>query len=569
MPPSSRPLTFLACLLLLAALLAGGSTHSGYLSDVVLELLACPILMLLAWHHLSVPALTPSPPRRLALIFTLALLAVPLLQVIPLSPSLGIWPRGSLKLADGLDLIGMTNIWRPLSAAPEATWLAWLSLLPPVALFWAVADLGRGSRRLLCSLIVLIGAASVVLAFLQLAGGPNSELRFYEFTNRDEAVGFFANRNHLAAFLYCASLFTGVGAFALLSEVGTPTRKNNQSASIFVIALAFCLLAAMTAVQAMARSRAGVLLQGVALISLIALAPPAFAVAQGRSHIRKILVLVAILSAAVIGQLLLYRFVDRFAYESIQADARVTFLRNTIEAARAYMPFGSGLGSFVRVYGTFEKPADTIADRFANHAHDDWAELWLETGVAGLVLAALFVAWVVATAFTLWKAPEDGEPLIDRLLQRAGLVAIALLLAHSFVDYPIRTEAIMAVFALAAGLQMAPPPDPFHSMAQGSLSSLFKRRRRHRLNESEPTYSRADIASAQTHPAASAEAARSVQAIGSQRWQTAAPWPEEWRGTQSAPGTPAKAAPREAGPPAQGWGPGASKPPPHDEPETK
>lgn len=546
MPSSNTPLMLLACLLLLTALLTGGGTHSGFLSDAVLEIMACPILLLLAWRHLTAPAAAPVPSRRAALAFTAALLALPLLHLIPINTGLPLWPAGSLKVMADLDLVAPRAAWRPLSAAPELTWLAWLSLLPSVALFWAVAHLGPNPRRLLCALIVAVGAASVVVSFLQMTGGQNSEWRFYEVTNRQEAVGFFANRNHLAAFLYCATLFTGAGALSLISEFGALTHKREQSATIFVVALSFCLIAALTAVQAMARSRAGVLLHGLALISLIALAPPTLIVGQAQSHIRKILVLVSILSAAVFGQLLLYRFVDRFAYESLQGDARLTFLGNTLEAARAYLPFGSGLGTFVRVYGTFEKPADTLANRFANHAHNDWAELWLETGIPGLILAAVFLLWLAMQAFKLRRTPPDGEPVIDVLLQRAGVAAIVLLLLHSFVDYPIRTSAIMAVFALAAGLQIPPYPAAGQAADPKPLSKLFKRRRRHHHDADEPSHATAVAASqAGVEGEVATEAPRAVQAIESKRWEAAAPWPEAWTATPSTAALPSSPEPKE------------------------
>ncbi len=51
-----------------------------------------------------------------------------------------------------------------------------------------------------------MGAGSALLGLLQLANGPGSSLYFYEETNRTEAVGFFANRNHFAAMIYCITV---------------------------------------------------------------------------------------------------------------------------------------------------------------------------------------------------------------------------------------------------------------------------------------------------------------------------------------------------------------------------
>ena len=59
------------------------------------------------------------------------------------------------------------------------------------------------------SLLELIGA---FLGILQVAQGPTSALRFYQFTNPNEAVGFFANRNHFAALVNVLILLTAAWA---------------------------------------------------------------------------------------------------------------------------------------------------------------------------------------------------------------------------------------------------------------------------------------------------------------------------------------------------------------------
>jgi O-antigen ligase len=41
---------------------------------------------------------------------------------------------------------------------------------------------------------------------------------------------------------------------------------------------------------------------------------------------------------------------------------------------------------------------------FANHAHNDILELWLETGVAGAFVAALCAIWVLRHSLRVWRA---------------------------------------------------------------------------------------------------------------------------------------------------------------------
>ncbi len=162
-------------------------------------------------------------------------------------------------------------------------------------------------------------------------------------------------------------------------------------------------------------------------------------------------------------QFALYRILQRFAIDPL-ADARIPFARTTYEAASSYWPFGSGVGTFVPVYATFEKVQDAIPGVYVNHAHNDFLEIWLETGGVGVVLMGLFALWLAYRFAKAWRRGFPGAQEIDRVLARAATVVIVLLLAHSLLDYPLRTAAMMTVFAFACALLVEPldPPDREH-----------------------------------------------------------------------------------------------------------
>ena len=96
--------------------------------------------------------------------------------------------------------------------APAATWLSLVSLLPPLAVFFATLLMSFRQRRLLSAWMLAFGAVSVFLGLSQVAGGPTSLLRLFANTNPTEAVGFFANRNHFAALLYVMILLAAAWA---------------------------------------------------------------------------------------------------------------------------------------------------------------------------------------------------------------------------------------------------------------------------------------------------------------------------------------------------------------------
>jgi hypothetical protein len=228
---------------------------------------------------------------------------------------------------------------------------------------------------------------------------------------------------------------------------------------------------------------------------------------------------------------------ERFAVYPL-ADARLPLARNTVEAALTYMPLGSGLGTFVPVYAMFEKPADAIMATFANHAHNDVLELWLNTGALGLIFFGMFVVWLALRSLEIWRsAPPEGASELDWTLVRAATIAVALLLAHSLADYPLRTGAMMAVMAFACALLIEPPV-----VAQGAIQQLQASPKKTRLPDM-PRLAPAMTTSAAPKPT-SVPAQASSSEVGplssEQRWGPDVNWPEEWSKSSKSPGRNAK-----------------------------
>jgi O-antigen ligase len=81
-----------------------------------------------------------------------------------------------------------------------------------------------------------------------------------------------------------------------------------------------------------------------------------------------------------------------------------------------------------------------------NHAHNDYAELILELGVAGIILIFAFLAWWVVSVWRVWSFGDFGP------FAQAASIASGAVLVHSIVDFPLRTAAISAVFAMCLAL---------------------------------------------------------------------------------------------------------------------
>lgn len=471
----------LSALTVILSLLLGGGTRSGFLSDAILQLAALPLLLFALWRVLDARF---APPGKWALRLCLAFALTPLLQLVPLPPEIWTALPSRTPVLESFQLIGSEPPFAALSVAPHATWLAGLSLIPPLAIFLGVIQLDARERRLLSLAMLAFGMAGVLLGLLQVAQGPQSGLRFFEVTNPLEAAGFFANRNHYAAFLYALTLFAAAWAVDAAMRAGSaPPGQMMQTRAAMALAASFTVLVALVGAQAMARSRAGLALTMLALLGSFAIASSSTRRNGGRtSGVTATRLLAGVIAVAMTfaAQFALYRILERFSSDPI-VDARLPFARNTIEAARAFMPAGSGMGTFTSVYGLFEKPRDALVDAYANRAHNDVLEFWLEAGAPGVALMGGFALWLGARTFAVWRRRQrrsEGEGTridpIDLNLRRAASLVAALLAAHSLVDYPLRTSAMAAIMAFACALlvdsplkteagetaKMEPHPDP-------------------------------------------------------------------------------------------------------------
>ena len=74
----------LCSFVIVASLILGGGTRGGFLSDAILQLIAIPLFFVSLWRLLETP-LTKQ--MRLAMFFCVAIVAIPLVQLIPLQRS--------------------------------------------------------------------------------------------------------------------------------------------------------------------------------------------------------------------------------------------------------------------------------------------------------------------------------------------------------------------------------------------------------------------------------------------------------------------------------------------------
>jgi O-antigen ligase len=429
---------------LFACLILGGSVQAIW-GNAVLQLAGIAII---AWGALERPGTAMSrPARQLALIAALAIFWV-LVQLIPLPAAwwTELGPRA--EFAEVYARLGLPLPALPLSVAPYATLSTLLTLIPPIALYVAVERLHAYRTAFLVAALAAGTLGGILLGLLQVnsAGSVQSPYYLYPDVNVGAATGFFANANHMASLLLATLPFLAALA------AGARLSQRRQSGAVITGAAALALVVVV-----------GIVLNGsLAAFALLpaVLVGSALIVFPVTSRLRRGAVVgAAILLAGGVAALNLTAIgggnVGAAPVEAVSS--RPAIFANTANAARAYFPFGSGLGTYRNVYDRFEDP-DRVSRTRSSHAHNDYAELALELGLPGILLILLFAFWWARAAMQTWRSPEP------EVYARAAAVASAAILAHSLVDYPLRTAAMAAVFAMSlaflAGRVRAAPGEP-------------------------------------------------------------------------------------------------------------
>ena len=441
--PRPRSLAGWALALVMVSVIFGGASRENALRVLLVELVSLPVLFLslravldgARWREIAGP---------LGLIA--AILAIPLLQLIPLPP--GVWQAlpGREAMTAGLAAAGLTPGWLPFSMSPEDTHASALALTAPIAMFLVVQTLDPDESRSAMGVYLILAVLGLGLGAVQLSSGQAFLGYLYRTTNHGSLVGFFANRNHEASYLLAMLPF---------SAVFIARRDRGGRAELFGTAGWFMIVLVIAALGAV-HSRAGLLLAAPALVGCVAVAWRAGA---GRRRTRTLLILSGMIAAgvAVVLALALAPNLSRFSEDPGQ-ETRLRSWPHVEQAATEHLPFGAGIGAFDRVYRAAE-PVELITPTYLNHAHNDYLELWLEAGWAGAAVLVAVLGWLAWMSAKAWRRPPGG----GADLQRAASIAVGLVVLHSFVDYPLRTLSMAVLFAFCCSVLCWPSPATGHA----------------------------------------------------------------------------------------------------------
>ena len=125
---------------------------------------------------------------------------------------------------------------------------------------------------------------------------------------------------------------------------------------------------------------------------------------------------------------------------------RVDITRDAVRMWRERPVLGFGLGSFPHAYPHYRS---FYTDRYVNQAHNDYAQLLVETGVLGAGAMMWFIVALYRPAFGRRRDPRHDVGAAVRLAALTGCTGI---LVHSLVDFNLQIPANAAMFYVCAAI---------------------------------------------------------------------------------------------------------------------
>jgi O-antigen ligase len=288
-------------------------------------------------------------------------------------------------------------------------------------------------RRILAATVVTTGLLLTVEAFLQAAGGDTRIYGLWRPRFDFAVFGPYVNRNHFAAYQVMAIPLAMAFAGGAIVELGRHWRRRTLgflalgdaagSVAIGLTVVAMTLVAGLLATQSRGAFAGFAVACAVMLLAFR----------------RKGMALAALGLAAALGVAWIGLADLAHAFASRGMKGRLDVWADVLHMVPHFPLLGAGLNAF----GTAYPPYQTASPGYYwGEAHNEYLQVLVDAGVAGLTLAALALGLLLRAAFR-----GAGRSPID-----AGLLAALLgALCHNLVDFNWQIPANAATFAALAG----------------------------------------------------------------------------------------------------------------------
>lgn len=378
-------------------------------------------------------------------------------QIIPLWQSaVRVLSPTKWELCSKLKITGAAST---LSVNPYTTEMHLYRVIGYVALFFVVSKVAQSRKVALtfAGAITTVAAAAAFYGLIQYFTNNQLPSLYVKKYYLDRASGPFVNPNHFAGFLeICLPI-----SLSLLFISKRPRAPSNElflaeRARLFLldlsqrpyrlILLGVVVLLSLGIVFSM--SRLGILSAAVSLLVFAAVV----AAGSARSRVARLSAVLGV-TGIIIGANILMGLNEVSKRYSVLFDKDVGWRSGvwnwSLKVALDYPIAGTGLGTFQFVSPMYKTP-ETNAGQF-DEAHNDYLNLWSDTGTVGLLLGVSFiVVWLAVILRGMGGSKRHQNFLL------AGCVAsLFAMLVHSIGDFNLQIPSNAAYLAIILGIGVA------------------------------------------------------------------------------------------------------------------
>lgn len=426
-------------LFFVALALLGGSSRPDPIQNAALRPIAA-LLLIPALYRLRIADLAGT---RALLALGGLLVGWMILQLIPMPPALWQALPGRATIAELDGLAGLQGMWRPVSLTPFRGLNAVFGMIVPIAALLLVLSARLKTHGLLLA-IAALGIVNAAFGILQVIGGPNSPLYLFAITGRGAPAGIFANENHAAVLASIVLLI-----IARLAVEGRDRALPAWLKLSLVPAYVFVLVAVLISgsraglVTALLAICAGALMIGMGWLN--GKAPSSRADQPGKRERRAGLVALVGGASGIILIVAMFLLLHRSpAAQDLLPSTAFEDIRWSLWPVLATMMsdhwmVGTGFGSFDAAYRLYE-PTALLTPLYINHAHNDWSQLVIEGGLPAVIALLGLMGWLGAAVLHILRRGPSFRSIVV-----FWIAWLAIIMAASLVDYPLRTPIFQAV----------------------------------------------------------------------------------------------------------------------------
>ena len=431
-----------------------GGAHVWSRSILILSAFGCSLAGLVRWFVLNFKdsnrrlKIVIDPPSIAGIFFVLwvavQVIPVPSAIIHVLSPKSEILWESTKIISD--------NFSSFISLYPFMT-VNSLIFAVSVLLFYWFALYGLRSRQQIQWLILgllALGLFESVYGLFQLVMEEPHILWWEKAYYVDVATGTFINRNHLAGFLSML-ICLGVGyLWTLGREEKRIFRKRSwydrmegwgRTFGTKGVIVLLCIAVMITGLLGSA-SRGGILSLLTGLIFMIGLIVARFFKSKNAFVFVFLLSVVCMYAGYVAAD----RVIERFQHAESGFESRLAMTRATWVMGNDFPLTGTGLGTFEYVFPGYQH---TWTNKLIEYAHNDWVQLFAETGWVGFFIVALGLVLFLIFSVVRWRSRRNSFSVGTGLGGMGALVAIS---THSLSDFNLHMPANAFLLALIVAI---------------------------------------------------------------------------------------------------------------------